>query len=144
MWRAIICLSVALMLGVPRPAAAQYSDTDRQNPKEYTDEDSQPLRIIAYLIAPIGFVLEWGVARPLHYVATNTFLAPVFNGDTRETAYRPPAIAEIPLDNVGDEPPRPSQFSADARSESPEPTRQPSTGSGAPSGADAASQPILR
>jgi hypothetical protein len=143
MWRAIICLCVALIVGVPKPAAAQYSDTERQNPNEYTDEDSQPLRVLAYLIAPIGFVLEWGVARPLHYVATNTFLAPVFNADTRPPPFRPPAIAEIPLDNVGDEPPRTSQFSSDARAESPEPMRQPSTGAGAPTGADATTQPIL-
>ena len=134
------------MLGVPKLAAAQYySDTDRQNPKEYTDEDSQPLRMLAYLVAPIGFVLEWGVARPLHYVATNTFLAPVFNGDTREPAYQPPAIAEIPLDNVGDEPPRPSHFSSDVRTQSAEETRAPSTGVGAPTGAgtSAESQTIL-
>jgi hypothetical protein len=144
MWRAIICLSAALMLGVPKLAAAQYySDTDRQNPAEYTDEDSEPLRMLAYLVAPIGFVLEWGVARPLHYVATNTFLAPVFNGDTREPAYQPPAIAEIPLDNVGDEPPRPSRFSSDVRTQSVEDTRAPSTGAGAPTGAGAESQPIL-
>ncbi len=110
MWRAIICLCAALIIGVPRLACALYSDVDQQNPNEYTDEDSQPLRIVAYLVAPIGFALEWGVARPIHYVATQTFLAPVFNADTREPAYRPPAIAEIPLDDVGDEPPRPSQF----------------------------------
>jgi hypothetical protein len=143
MWRAIICLSAALILGVPNLAAAQYSDTDRQNPAEYTDEDSEPLRMLAYFVAPIGFVLEWGVARPLHYVATNTFLAPVFNGDTREPAYRPPAIAEIPLDDVGDEPPRPSRFSNDVRTRSAEETRAPSTGVGAPTGAGAETQPII-
>src|SRR5271166_4366769 len=84
MWRAIICLSAALILGVPNLAAAQYTETDRQNPAEYTEEDSQPLRMIAYFVAPIGFLLEWGVARPLHYVATDTFLAPAFNSDTHE------------------------------------------------------------
>ena len=47
--------------------------TDRQNPNEYTDEDSQPLRMLSYLVAPVGFLLEWGVARPLHYVATEYF-----------------------------------------------------------------------
>jgi hypothetical protein len=144
MRRAIICLCAALIVGVPNLAAAQYSDTERQNPSEYTDEDSQPLRIIAYLMAPLGFILEWGVARPLHYVATDTFLAPIFNGDTREPQYQPPAIAEIPLDNVGDEPPKPSQFSDSARAQSPEPMRQPSTGKGAPTGADATSQPIIQ
>jgi hypothetical protein len=143
MWRAIICLSAALIVGAPNLARAQYQDTDRQNPAEYTDEDSQPLRMAAYLIAPIGFILEWGVARPLHYVATNTFLAPVFNGDTRETPYRPPAIAEIPLDDVGDEPPRPSRFQSDVKTQKEEDIRMPSTGVGAPTGAGAETQPIL-
>lgn len=97
-------MCAALTLGAPTLAHAQYADNDRQNPTEYTDEDSQPLRMIAYIIAPVGFLLEWGVARPLHYVATNTPLAPVFNGDVRTQPYTPPAIAEIPLDDVGDEP----------------------------------------
>jgi hypothetical protein len=143
MWRAIICLCAALIIGVPRAASAQYNDTDRQNPAAYTDEDSQPLRMIAYVVAPIGFLLEWGVARPLHYIATNTFLAPVFNGDTREPEYHPPAIAEIPLDDVGDEPPRVSRFSSDVRASNPEETRMPSTGAGAPTGAGGESQPII-
>jgi hypothetical protein len=143
MWRAIICLSAALILGVPNLAAAQYTDSDRQNPTEYTDEDSQPLRMLAYFVAPIGFALEWGVARPLHYLATQTFLAPAMNAETREPTFRPPAIAEIPLDNVGDEPPRPSRFSNDVRTKSAEETRAPSTGAGAPTGAGAERQPIL-
>jgi hypothetical protein len=146
MWRAIICLCAALTLGVPRIAAAQYSDTEAQNPNEYTDEDSQPLRIVAYIAAPIGFAAEWLIARPLHYLATDTFLAPVFNGDTREPTYRPPAIAEIPLDNVGDEPPRPSsgEITPDVMAPTKEPLRPPSTGAGAPSGSGAISQPIIQ
>jgi len=153
MWRAIICLCAALTLGVPLTlglpgtAAAQYSDTEKQNPNEYTDEDSQPLRIIAYFAAPIGFAAEWLIARPLHYVATQTFLAPVFNGDTHEPTYRPPAIAEIPLDNVGDEPPRPGSGEITpprVTAPSAEPLRQPSTGAGAPSGSGAISQPIIQ
>ncbi len=143
MRRAIFCLCAALILGVPKLAAAQYTDTDRQNPTEYTDEDSQPLRMVAYFIAPIGFALEWGVARPLHYLATQTFLAPAMNAETRAPTFRPPAIAEIPLDNVGDEPPRPSRFSGDVRAKSPEDTRPPSTGIGAPTGAGSETQAII-
>jgi hypothetical protein len=142
MWRAIICLCAALIVGVPRPAAAQIEE-DKQNPSEYTDEDSQPLRMLAYFVAPIGFLLEWGVARPLHYLATDTFLAPAMNAETREPTFTPPAIAEIPLDNVGDEPPRPSRFSGDVRTKSPEDTRQPSTGTGAPTGAGTEIQAII-
>ena len=85
------------MLAAPALSHAQYTENDRQNPKEYTNEDSQPLRIAAYIIAPVGFLLEWTVARPIHYVANNTFLAPVFNGDTsRPRDYEP--IAELPPD----------------------------------------------
>ena len=101
------------------------------------------MRILAYIVAPLGFIAEWGIARPIHYIATNTFLAPVFNGDTHEPEYRPPAIAEIPLDNVGDEPPRASRFPSDVRASSSEETRMPSTGAGAPSGSDAETQPII-
>lgn len=135
MWRAIICLTAVLTLGAPQLARAQYTDTDRQNPTEYTDEDSHPLRVAAFIIAPIGFVLEWTVARPIHYVATQTFLAPVFNGDVREPTYTPPAIAEIPLDDVGDEglpptevtpaPPVKSQRTPLSESPAPIPQSQP-------------------
>lgn len=144
MRRAIILLSAALILGVPHLARAQYEDTDRQNPKEYTEEDSQPLRLVSYFIAPIGFALEWGVARPLHYLATQTFLAPAMDAETREPIFTPPAIAEIPLDNVGDEPPHPSRFTNDVRTKSTEEMRLPSTGKGAPTGAGSESQTIIR
>ena len=142
MRRAIICLSAALIFGVPSLARAQYADNDRQNPTEYTDEDSHPVRIVAYILAPVGFILEWGVARPLHYIASETFLAPVFNGDVREPAYRPPAIAEIPLDNVGDEPPAPSRFPSDIPAQKKEDVRLPSTGVGAGAGSSV-SQPVI-
>lgn len=56
MWRAIICLSAALFIGVPNLARAQNIDSDKQNPKEYTDEDSHPLRMFAYFVAPVGFL----------------------------------------------------------------------------------------
>src|SRR5689334_13823940 len=99
----VLLITAVLMLSAPHLARAQYNDTDRQNPTEYTDEDSHPLRVASFILAPVGFLLEWTVARPLHYVATQTFLAPLFNGDVREPTYAPPAIAEIPLDDVGDE-----------------------------------------
>lgn len=143
MWRAIICLSAALFIGVPNLARAQNIDSDKQNPKEYTDEDSHPLRMFAYFVAPVGFLLEWGVARPLHYLATSTFLAPAMNAETREPTFQAPAIAEIPLDDVGDEPPVPSRFTGDVRSKSLEELRAPSTGIGAPTGAGSGSQPII-
>ncbi len=132
-----------MVVGVPNPARAQNIGADKQNPAEYTDEDSQPLRMVAYFIAPIGFLLEWGVARPLHYIATSTFLAPAMNAETREATFRPPAIADIPLDDVGDEPPRPTRFTGDVRSKSLEELRAPSTGIGAPTGAGTQRQTVI-
>ena len=80
-------------------------------PNEYQQEDSAsgagdelPAE------SAIGWVLEWGIARPWHYVATQTFLAPVLNGGQDEDSWdrcrfrvddavpvgsRPP---ELPLD----------------------------------------------
>lgn len=106
MWRALICVCAALIIGAPNFAHAQYADSDKQNPKEYRDEDSHPVRMIAYILSPIGFMLEWTVARPAHYIATDTFLAPVF-GEVPEPIWTPPAIAEIPLDTI-EEAPRPA------------------------------------
>lgn len=99
MWRALICFCAALLVAAPNSAHAQYADSDQQNPKEYKDEDSHPIRMIAYVLSPIGFMLEWTIARPAHYVATDSFLAPVF-GQVPEPTWTPPAIAEIPLDKI--------------------------------------------
>ncbi len=103
MWRALICLCAALILAAPNFAHAQYADSDQQNPKEYRDEDSHPIRMAAYILSPIGFVLEWTIARPAHYIATDSFLAPMF-GEVPEPTWTPPAIAEIPLDNIPEAP----------------------------------------
>ncbi len=136
MWRAVICLCAALLLAAPNFAHAQYADTDEQNPKEYRDEDSQPVRMMAYVLSPIGFLLEWTVARPAHYIATDSFLAPVF-GEVPEPTWTPPAIAEIPLDNI-EEAPTPALPPTEV-------TPAPEVGAPAPSKAQspAAEQPIL-
>jgi len=70
-------LAAALLLSGPAFARAQYSD-ERQNPKEYTQEDSHPIKLISYVLSPIGFALEWTIARPLHYLTTETPIAPAF------------------------------------------------------------------
>ena len=77
-------------MGLPALCHAQASyDNDRQNPKQYTNDDSQPVRLMAYVLSPIGFALEWGVTRPLHYIATDTFLAPVLGGNRTPATYVP-------------------------------------------------------
>src|SRR5258707_4701804 len=129
MRRLMLCTFMVLTMAMPAMALAQQGPyNDKQNPDEYTNaEDGQLLKVVSYFIAPIGFALEWGVARPLHYLATQTFLAPAMNAETREPTFTPPAIAEIPLDDVGDQPPHPSRITNDVRIHSTEETPPSST-----------------
>lgn len=106
MWRAIISLCIAFTIGLPTLCHAQSYDNDRQNPKQYTNDDSQPVRLMAYVLSPLGFALEWGVTRPLHYIATDTFLAPVFGGDRTPETYVPPFPPMEP--EAGSPPPQPT------------------------------------
>ncbi|GEM_PF-3428959 len=106
---AIVGLLAALLVSPPVLHAQQQDPNSPSNngwqlhdPNEYTQEDSHPVRAIASLLSPIGWALEWGIARPWHYLATNTFLAPVLNGgeddDTWSEYYGAPGQnAEIPM-----------------------------------------------
>jgi len=94
MRRAALCLLTLLILATPAISRAD-SMNESQKPNEYTQEDSQPLKFASYFVAPIGFVLEWTVTRPMHWVSTNTFLAPVLDSEYGyETT--PAPIAELP------------------------------------------------
>ncbi len=79
----ILALAVALLTILPAFAHAQYvRDIDEANPYEYRDvDDGQLLKLAAYLLTPFGMGLEWGVTRPLHYVATRSSIAPLLSGD---------------------------------------------------------------
>jgi hypothetical protein len=93
----MLCMVLGLAVAMPGMALAQQGPyNDKQNPNEYTDsEDGQPLKIVSYFIAPVGYAFEWAVARPLHYLATQTALAPVLSGDTeRSEIYNPGPTAE--------------------------------------------------
>jgi hypothetical protein len=87
-WALVTLLAVAVAF--PLSCYAQSSDAQDQpswqlrDPNEYQQEDSHPIRAIGSLLSPVGFALEWGIARPWHYVATQTFLAPVLNGGQNE------------------------------------------------------------
>jgi hypothetical protein len=99
MRRLAVCGALALALAIPSVTLAQQGPyNDKQNPNEYTDtEDGQPLKIFSYLIAPIGYAFEWGVARPLHYLATKTSLAPVMSGDTEYSEIYNPGPTVQPI-----------------------------------------------
>ena len=136
MMRAAICLSAVLVLGFPNFSHAQYNDTDRQNSKEYIDEDSQPLAIIADAFYPIGFAAEWLIARPLHYIATDSPIAPVFRpiGGMDDTP--PPPVPVIPDNSLN------STASASSTSREWTPTRVPSSAGQTGNAASPAAPPV--
>src|SRR5436309_900215 len=78
----LIVLALALILASPVVSRAQNDDFDEPNPKQYRDVDEgQPLKMVSYILTPVGMALEWGLTRPLHYVATETAAAPLLSGD---------------------------------------------------------------
>lgn len=86
----------ALWIALPTISHAQYNDTDLQNPKEYHDEDSQPLALMADVLYPIGYAAEWLVARPMHYLSHDSSAAPVFRPVGGSDSTPPPPVPIIP------------------------------------------------
>jgi hypothetical protein len=98
MRRLITIVSLVMVLAIPATALAQGPYNDKQNPSEYTNaEDGQPLKFFSYFLAPVGYALEWGVMRPLHYLATKTPLAPALSGDTEYSEIYSPGPTVAPL-----------------------------------------------
>jgi hypothetical protein len=78
----LITFALLLILAGPAVSFAQYDDQDRQNPTQYRDaDDGQVLKLVSYILTPVGMALEWGLMRPLHYLATQTSAAPLLSGD---------------------------------------------------------------
>ncbi len=114
---------------------------DRQDPTEYTDDDSQLLNVASYAMRPVGYLLEWTVARPLHYLANKSPAAPVLGANTDSESDRLPPITELPLPDEIQEKPTAHQetvikspFQAPASSAAP--AQSAPTGSGS-------NQPVL-
>ena len=80
MKRLIIAVVVAITLGAGT-GVARAADVPEDS---YVDGFSHPLRVAAYLIAPVGFAAEWLVFRPLHYVISRPDLRNIFNYDPNE------------------------------------------------------------
>jgi hypothetical protein len=62
-------VALALTVGFASSARAQG---------EYDDGQANPLRVVAYLVAPAGFLAEWLVFRPLFRVVSQEDNAAIF------------------------------------------------------------------
>jgi len=45
---------------------------------DYDDSQSHPLRLLAYVIHPVGYTLEWLTTRPFHQFVAQPDLEPIF------------------------------------------------------------------
>jgi outer membrane protein OmpA-like peptidoglycan-associated protein len=59
-------------------------------PDEYDDSQSNPFRIVAYLLHPVGWLAEWIVFRPFHFMVSATEPQEAFFGHRPH----PPVLAE--------------------------------------------------
>jgi hypothetical protein len=69
--RKLIMLAAMVALMGTMTAAPAVAD-------EYDDLQSHPLRILAYVIHPVGFTAEWLLTRPFHQIVSQPDLEPVF------------------------------------------------------------------
>jgi len=63
MKRSIVCLSLFAILATSGSARAIPND-------EYDDSQSHPLRVVGYLLHPVGYGLEWVIFRPFHWLVS--------------------------------------------------------------------------
>ncbi len=70
----IAILAGALMLAPGRASVHEY---DR-------DDTDYPLRIVAYVLHPIGIAMEYVILRPIHYLVSQPNSSVVFGHDVTE------------------------------------------------------------
>ncbi len=76
MKRLLAAMLIIAALALPA-AAAQPVD-------EYDDSQSNPFRVAAYLLYPVGYALEWIIFRPMHWVVAQPNLVNVFGHESHQ------------------------------------------------------------
>jgi hypothetical protein len=90
--RKLIMVTVAAaLLGSAQLSFATGAD-------DYDDSQAHPLRLAAYVIYPVGYALEWLVARPFHELVAQPDLAPVFGHTSHEYYGDAPVGTAIPTE----------------------------------------------
>jgi outer membrane protein OmpA-like peptidoglycan-associated protein len=77
----VLVMILGLILGPKLSIAA---------PDEYDDSQSNPFRVAAYLLYPAGFIAEWVVFRPFHFLVSSSAPAEAFFGHQPH----PPVISD--------------------------------------------------
>ncbi len=78
---------LGLGFGVGMMAVAAMGPTTAWAHDAYDDSQSNPVRLLAYGIHPIGYALEWLVTRPIHFAVSSPQLERVFGHGPHEDAF---------------------------------------------------------
>ena len=78
MKRFILTAAVASVLAVSGVARAHDA---------YDDSESYPLRVVAYVLYPVGWAAEWLVMRPIHFFVSQPKMEPIFGHVPHESPY---------------------------------------------------------
>lgn len=111
----LLALTLCLIL-TARPGWAEWD--------EYDDSQSNPFRIAAYLLHPVGWVTEWVVFRPFHFLVSATKPQEAFFGHRPH----PPLLGEPqPIQDYGMPRRTPQPRQAAAQPSAPAPVPPPET-----------------
>jgi len=75
-----LVLGLTLVVGLVVASDARAHDA-------YDDSQAHPLRLIAYLLHPAGFALEWGITRPFHMLVSTPGVDKVFGHTPHQDPY---------------------------------------------------------
>lgn len=78
----LAAVAVVAVLALPAERALAHD--------AYNDADSNPLKLISYPVAAVGFALEWVFTRPIHFLVSQPTLQPVFNYEPTYNAFDSP------------------------------------------------------
>jgi pyruvate/2-oxoglutarate dehydrogenase complex dihydrolipoamide acyltransferase (E2) component len=67
-WKSSVMVGVAVLF-LAGPTLAYHDD--------YDDSESDPLRVAAYILHPVGYTLEWLLFRPMHALVSQPDLEPI-------------------------------------------------------------------
>ena len=121
-WKNVVMVGVAALF-LAGPATAYSDDCDSYSGEvgctnasgyydSYDDSQSHPLQIVAYIINPAGYTLEWLVARPIHALVSQPELQPIFGYKPRRWDFCC-GMPQVPEQVTAPPPPPPVVSTAD-------------------------------
>lgn len=115
LWKSLLLAGFAAVIF--SGTASAYCNSQYSCDGGYTDAESHPLRLVAYVLHPVGYTVEWLFMRPIHALVSQPELCPIFgyspeswgcdNGAPPKaqeivTAAPPPVAAPAPAINPAD------------------------------------------